>query len=163
MEFRKNKLKVIRFYIIAFAVISIALWVIIELSVENKNVGMFFLFGEFVLLASILMNKNALIGELKQAITLNENKVECKNFFVAGNLANATFEYNQINSIQMKRTFFSCHLIIKVKGSENVPVVLNNQFEDYIKLWRTVCDECKRQNFDAYIDSKIYDYLNKHF
>ncbi len=162
MEFRKNKFKVIRFYIIAFIVISLVLWVALELFIKDKNITMFFVFGEIALVASIIMNVKALIGELNQTVMLSENNVKCTSFFVAGNLANATFEYNQIKLIQMKRTLFSRCLVIKVKGSEKVPIVLNNQFEDHVKLWQIICDGCKNKNADAYIDSKIYDYLDKH-
>lgn len=162
MEFKKNKFKVIQFYIVALVVISVVLWALLSLLIDSRNIViMFFAFGELVLFASIIMNKNAIVGELCQSITLNEKNVKCKNFFVAGSLANATFEYNQIKSIQMRRTLFSRCLVIKVKGSENIPVVLNNQFKDYMKLWRTVCDGCKSQNSDTYIDSKTYDYLYK--
>lgn len=162
MVFKKDKFKVILFNTIGFIVISFILWAVLELFVKDKNVILFFILGEIALIASFIMNANALVGELNQTVILNEEKVECKSFFVAGNLANATFEYNQIKSIQMKRTMFSRCLIIKVKDSENIPVVLNNQFENHMKLWRTICDGCKSQNPDTYIDSKIYDYLNKH-
>lgn len=162
MEFKKNKSKVICFYIGAFIVISFILWAALDLFVKDKNVILFFVLGEIALIASVIMNAKALVGELNQTVILNEEKVECKSFFVAGNLANATFEYNQIKTIQMKRTLFSRCLIIKVKDSENIPVVLNNQFENHMKLWRTICDGCKSQNPNINMDSKIYDYLNKH-
>ncbi len=159
IKFKKNRFKVIRFYIVAFFAINIVLWAILELFVKDESVTMFFVFGEIVLFSSVIMNKNALLGELNQTVILNDNKIECKSFFVSGDLADATFEYDQIKSIQMKRTLFSRHLIIKVKGSEAAPVVLNNQFKDYLKLWVIIGDSCMKLNPEIYIDSKTYDYL----
>ena len=159
MEFRKNKSKVICFYIIALAVLSFFLWMIIELLVKDKDK---IVFEVIWLVASIIMSIKALISELKQTVILNGNNIRCENFFVSGNLANATIEYNQIKSIQLKRSLFSVCLVIKVEGSEKFPVVLNNQFEDYIKLWQVICDGCKSWNPNAHIDCKIWDFLNKH-
>ncbi len=161
MKFKKNKSKVICFYIIAFSVLSLFLWMIIELLVKDKDKTKFFVFEMIFLVASIIMSIKALISELKQTVNLNGNNIKCENFFVAGNLADATFEYNQIKSIQLKRSLFSVCLVIKVEGSENFPVVLNNQFENYTKLWQVICDGCKSQNPNAYIDCKIWDFLNK--
>lgn len=155
MEFKKNKFKVIRFYIVAFVAISFALWVILKLLFDDRDAKNFFVFGEIMLIASPIMFHKALIGELNQSVALNDNKIECKTFFIKGSLANASFEYSQIKSVELKRILFSHHLIIKVKGSENAPVVLNNQFEDYLVLWKNICDKCREQNPEAYIDAKI--------
>lgn len=163
MEFRKNKSKVIRFNIIAFIILGFILWMILELFIKSEDKTMFFVLGMLCLVASVIMNIKSMIGELYQTVILNESNIKCENFFVAGNLANATFEYNQIKSIRMKRNLFYSCLIIKVEGSENFPVVLNNQFENYIKLWQVICDRCKSQNPNAHIDCKIWLFLNKHF
>ena len=155
MEFKKNKFKVIIFYIIFFLAISFALWAILKLFFDDRNAKIFFVFGEILLIASPLISAKAFIGELNQTVTLNDNKIECKNFFVKGTLANASFEYNQIKSVELKQSLFSRHLIIKVKGSEKAPVVLNNQFKNYSVLWKNICDKCREQNPDALIDAKI--------
>lgn len=141
MKFKKKKFKVIRFYLLAFAVVSFALWGILKLFFDSNDAKMFFILGEVVLVASPIMFHKALVGELNQTVELNDNKIECKNFFVKGCLANASFEYSQIESVEMKRTLFSYHLMIKVKGSENTPIVLNNHFEDYSTLWKNICDK----------------------
>ncbi len=154
MEFKKNRFKVIMFYIIAFAAISFALWGILKLFFDDRDAKKFFVFGEIILIASPLMFAKAFIGELNQTVTLNDNKIECKDFFIKGNLANASVEYSQIKSVELKRNLFSRHLIIKVEGSENAPIVLNNQFENYSVLWKNICDKCREQNPHALIDEK---------
>ena len=154
MEFKKNRFKVIMFYIIAFAAISFALWGILKLFFDDRDAKKFFVFGEIILIASPLMFAKAFIGELNQTVTLNDNKIECKDFFIKGNLANASVEYSQIKSVELKRNLFSRHLIIKVEGSENTPIVLNNQFENYSVLWKNICDKCREQNPHALIDEK---------
>ncbi len=154
MKFKKNKFKVIMFYIIAFVAISFTLWGILKLFFDDRDSKMFFVFGEIMLIASPIMFHKAFIGELNQSVTLSDNKIECNNFFVKGSLTNASFEYSQIKSIELKRTLFSRHLIIKVEGSENAPIVLNNQFENYSVLWKNICDKCREQNPDALIAVK---------
>ena len=148
MEYRKNKAKVVLFILVYYIVATVLVCTVSYFLGGDLGLRVFIV-SEGSLLLHPIMFKNALFSEINQSVMLVDDKIECKNFYISGNLADCSFDFSQIASIEIKNSLFSRYMVIRVNGDEKRPVVLNNQFENYSELWAKIIDNCKEQNPDA--------------
>lgn len=148
MEYRKNKAKVLLFYLVFYIVTSALIYTVSYFLGGDLGLQVLIV-SEGLLLLSPIMFKNALFSEINQSVMLVDDKIECKNFYISGNLADCSFDFSQIASVEIKNSLFSRCMVIRVNGDKKHPVVLNNQFENYSELWAKIIDNCKKQNPDA--------------
>lgn len=158
MEFVKKKSKIIVYYSIFYLLTAMLFLALFSIILKNNYLTMI---SEAILLISIIASLKLHINEIKQTVRVDKESIECRNFVVKGRTADATVRYEIIEKIELKRIpfkpFARC-LYISVKG--DLPVVINDDYNDYLNLWKIICDNCKA--FNVNIDKKISLYFEKH-
>ncbi|MGN0572867.1 MAG: hypothetical protein ACI4IX_02900 [Acutalibacteraceae bacterium] len=158
MEFVKKKSKIIVYYSIVYLLIAILFLVLFSVILKNSYLTMI---SEAILLISIIAFLKLHINEINQAVRVDKESIECRNFIVNGRPADATVRYEIIEKIELKRILFkpfSRCLYLSIKG--DLPVVINDDYNDYLNLWKMICDNCEAYNVN--IDKKTLLYLEKH-
>ena len=158
MEFVKKKSKIIVYYSIFYLLTAMLFLALFSIILKNNYLTMI---SEAILLISIIASLKLHINEINQTVKVDKESIECRNFVINGRSADATVRYEIIEKIELKRIpfkpFARC-LYISVKG--DLPVVINDDYNDYLNLWKIICDNCKA--FNVNIDKKISLYFEKH-
>ena len=158
MEFAKKKSKIIVYYSIVYLLTAMLFLDLFSIILKNNYLTMI---SEAILLISIIAFLKLHINEINQTVKVDKESIECRNFVINGRPADATVRYEIIEKIELKRIpfkpFARC-LYISVKG--DLPVVINDDYNDYLNLWKIICDNCKA--FNVNIDKKISLYFEKH-
>lgn len=158
MEFVKKKSKIIVYYSIFYLLTAMLFLALFSIILKNNYLTMI---SEAILLISIIASLKLHINEINQTVRVDKESIECRNFVINGRPADATVRYEIIEKIELKRIpfkpFARC-LYISIKG--DLPVVINDDYNDYLNLWKIICDNCKA--FNVNIDKKISLYFEKH-
>lgn len=158
MEFVKKKSKIIVYYSIFYLLTAMLFLALFSIILKNNYLTMI---SEAILLISIIASLKLHINEINQTVKVDKESIECRNFVINGRPADATVRYEIIEKIELKRIpfkpFARC-LYISIKG--DLPVVINDDYNDYLNLWKIICDNCKA--FNVNIDKKISLYFEKH-
>ncbi|MDY6016344.1 MAG: hypothetical protein SPI97_01875 [Oscillospiraceae bacterium] len=158
MEFVKKKSKIIVYYSIFYLLTAMLFLALFSIILKNNYLTMI---SEAILLISIIASLKLHINEINQTVKVDKESIECRNFVVKGRTADAMVRYEIIKKNELKRIpfkpFARC-LYISIKG--DLPVVINDDYNDYLNLWKIICDNCKA--FNVNIDKKISLYFEKH-
>ncbi|MGN0547908.1 MAG: hypothetical protein ACI4I3_11305 [Acutalibacteraceae bacterium] len=158
MEFVKKKSKIIFCYSITYLLIAILIFALFSIILKNNYLTMI---SEAILLISIITSLKLHIKEINQTVRVDKELIECRNFIVNGRPADAIVRYEIIEKIELKRIPFkpfSRCLYISIKDDK--PVVINDDYNDYLNLWKMICDNC--ESYNVYIDKKVLLYMKKH-
>lgn len=162
MEFVKKKSKIIAYYTITYLLISIMLPAFFILILKNHTIYIS-LISEAILLVFILSFLKLHIMEINQTVKVGNESIECKNYIINGRPADATISYLLIEKIEIKhiplKPFSKC---LCLSLSNDKPVIVNDDFKDYLRLWFMICNNCKSYNTNVCIDEKIFQYIKKH-
>lgn len=131
MLFKKNKNKVLLFYLICYIFLSLIISLLSFISIIVMVI-----FQLFLLLVIFLYSK-LFIAEINQTVQFGDGTLVCKNFVINGGIANAEIPYEKIERIEFKKRYVS----VVVSGEK--PFGITNDYIDYHLLCETLCEKCK--------------------
>ena len=101
-----------------------------------------------------------IICEINQTVTVDKKAIECKNFIINGHPADAVISYDIVSKIEAKcvplKPFSKC-LCLSLDGDK--PAIINDDYSDYPKLWKMVCDNCRAVDPNLLIDRRTEEWL----
>lgn len=116
--------------------------------------------SELFVSAPFLIFIRLIICEINQTVTVGKKAIECKNFIINGHPADAVISYNIVSKIETKRVplkpFSKC-LCLSLDGDK--PAIINDDYADYPKLWKMVCDNCRAVDPNLLIDRRTEEWL----
>lgn len=160
MKFVKNKSKVVLYYLFLYLFISSTI-ALISICFFKSNALILIAFSEIVLLITIIAFFHLHVAECKQTVEVLEDVIVCENFIIQGKISKAKINYQKIERITLKRdllkpwTFYLC---VYISGDR--PFILNDDYVNYVELWRLLCSKCKSKNCKVFIDSRIWEKVN---
>ena len=131
MLFKKNKKKVVLFYLLCY----IALFLLVSLLSFISVVVMIVL--QLFLLLIIFLYSKIFIAEIKQTVQFGEETLICKNFVINGGIANAEIPYEKIEKIEVRRKY----LIVYVHGEKTFAI--RDDYINYPDLCKALFEKCK--------------------
>ena len=116
--------------------------------------------SELFVSAPFLIFIRLIICEINQTVTVGKKAIECKNFIINGYPADAVISYDIVSKIETKRVplkpFSKC-LCLSLDGDK--PAIINDDYADYPKLWKMVCDNCRTVDPNLLIDRRTEEWL----
>ena len=116
--------------------------------------------SELFVSAPFLIFIRLIICEINQTVTVGKKAIECKNFIINGHPADAVISYNIVSKIETKRVplkpFSKC-LCLSLDGDK--PAIINDDYADYPKLWKMICDNCRAVDPNLLIDRRTEEWL----
>lgn len=116
--------------------------------------------SELFVSAPFLIFIRLIICEINQTVTVGKKAIECKNFIINGHPADAVISYNIVSKIETKRVplkpFSKC-LCLSLDGDK--PAIINDDYADYPKLWKMICDNCRAVDPNLIIDRRTEEWL----
>lgn len=116
--------------------------------------------SELFVSAPFLIFIRLIICEINQTVTVGKKAIECKNFIINGHPADAVISYDIVSKIETKRVplkpFSKC-LCLSLDGDK--PAIINDDYADYPKLWKMVCDNCRAVDPNLLIDRRTEEWL----
>lgn len=155
MKFRKNKPKLIIYYFTVFLLLAVLVAIIGALAFDKDTVIRIVIM-ELVSVVSIFPFIKLGVAEVNQTVELEEAELVCTNFIINGNIVNGKIDYKLIESITLKNVLlkpFSKCLFIKLKNEK--PFALTDDYINSKELWASLCQKCKENNPDVFIDERI--------
>ena len=116
--------------------------------------------SELFVSAPFLIFIRLIICEINQTVTVDKKAIECKNFIINGHPADAVISYDIVSKIETKcvplKPFSKC-LCLSLDGDK--PAIINDDYSDYPKLWKMVCDNCRAVDPNLLIDRSTEEWL----
>ena len=156
MKFVKKKPKIIAYYAAAYLLTAAAAAFIFRDSTYMLMIA------ELIVAVSFLIFLRLVICEINQTVTVGENSIECKNFIINGHPADAVINYNMVSKIEIKRVplkpFSKC---LCLSLDVDKPAIINDDYGDYPKLWKMICDNCRAVDPNILIDKRTEEWLKR--
>lgn len=154
MKFVKKKPKIIAYYAAVYLLIASAVAVIFRNSLYMLIISELFVSAPFLIFIRII------ICQINQTVTVGKKAIECKNFIINGHPADAVISYDIVSKIETKRVplkpFSKC-LCLSLDGDK--PAIINDDYADYPKLWKMICDNCRAVDPNLLIDRRTEEWL----
>ena len=103
--------------------------------------------SELFVSAPFLIFIRLIICEINQTVTVGKKAIECKNFIINGHPADAVISYNIVSKC----------LCLSLDGDK--PAIINDDYADYPKLWKMICDNCRAVDPNLLIDRRTEEWL----